>query len=211
MSLERVMFFLGLAAVLALGGFRGRTQGAKRPEPVITRGIRIDLPSGGAWPVAVGSDHAVFYLPVIGKGEMLGVITLSKGHFIGVRIIPSMDEDKDSVRIEVTALTRTRKILSEANCSDLRSWPNEGAGSYVAKKNDSLLLSGLGRLGLPVFKVEVIESTGLRVPEGGDRVFCGCESTRDELNDNLGVAGAPELGKCMEIGKCARCCRLLLP
>jgi hypothetical protein len=106
---------------------------------------------------------------------------------------------------------RSRKILSKANCSDIRSWPNEGAGLYVAKKNDSLLLSGLGRLGLRVFKVKVVESTGLRPSEGGDRVFCGCESTRHELNDNIGVVGAPELGKCMEIGKCARCCRLLLP
>lgn len=210
MSFERVMFFLGLATVLAWGGLRDRLQGAERPEPVITRGIQIDLPSGGPWPVAAGADHAVFYLPVVGKGEMLGIIALSKGHFVGVRIIPSMDEEKDSARIEVTALVRTRKILSEANCNDIRSWPSEGAGSYVAKKNDSLLLSGLARHGLPVFKVKIIESTGLRPPEGGDRVFCGCESTRDELNDNIGFVGAPELGKCMEIGKCARCCRLSL-
>jgi hypothetical protein len=134
MSFERVMFFLGLATVLlAWGGFRDRPQGTQRVEPAITRGIRIDLPSGGAWPVAAGSDHAVFYVPVVGKGEMLGVIALSKGHFVGVRIIPSMREDKDSVKIEVTALVRTTKTLSEANCNVIRSWPNEDAGSYVAK------------------------------------------------------------------------------
>ena len=161
--------------------------------------------------MAVGSDHAVFYLPVVGTGEMLGVITLSKGHFVGVRIIPRMDEDKDSVKIEVTALVKTTRALSDANCNDIRSWPSEDAGFYVAKKDESLLLSDLGRLGLPVLKVRVIGSTGLRPPGGGDRIFCGCESTRDELNDKLGFEGAPEPGNCMEIGKCARCCRLLLP
>jgi hypothetical protein len=28
-------------------------------------------------------------------------------------------------------------------------------------------------------------------PGGGSRIFCGCESTRDELNDYLGVISAP--------------------
>ena len=109
MSFERAMFFLGLATVLAWGAFRDRPLETQQVEPAITRAIQIDLPSGGTWPVAVGSDHAVFYVPVVGKGEMLGVITLSKGHFVGVRIIPRMDEDKESVRIEVTALVRTTK------------------------------------------------------------------------------------------------------
>jgi len=161
--------------------------------------------------VAVGADHALFYLPVVGKGEMLGVIPLSKGHFVGIRIIPSLREDQDSVKIEVSALVLGKKTLSEANCSAVRSWQSEDAGSYVAKKDEVLMLSGLGRLGLPVFKVKAIGSSGLRPPGGGGRIFCGCESTRDELNDFLGVGAAPEPGKCVEIGKCSRCCRDLLP
>jgi len=205
------VFFVGLASVLVSGGFSRRPQAPRHDEPSVTRAIQIDLPSGGPWPVAVGADHAVFYVPVVGKGEMLGVIPVSKGHFVGVRIIPSMREDKDSVKIEVSALVAAQKALSEANCSEVRSWQNEDAGSYVAKKDESLVLSGLGRLGLPVFKVRVIESTGLRPPNGGNRIFCGCESTRDELNEYIGVVAAPEPGKCVEIGKCARCCRVLLP
>jgi hypothetical protein len=205
------VFFLGLVSVLVLVGFRGRPQAPPRGEPVVTRALQIDLPSGGTWPVAVGADHAVFYLPVIGKGEMLGVIAVSKGHFVGIRIIPSLREDQDSVKIEVSALVLGKKKLSEANCSAVRSWQSEDAGSYLAKKDEVLVLSGLGRLGLPVFKVKVIGSSGLRPPGGGDRVFCGCESTRDELNDFLGVGAAPEPGKCVEIGKCSQCCRDLVP
>jgi len=204
-------FFLGLASVLVSVGFPSRPQAPPRDESVVTRALQIDLPSGGTWPVAVGADHAVFYLPVVGKGEMLGVIPLSKGHFVGIRIIPSLREDQDSVKIEVSALVLGKKTLSEANCSAVRSWQSEDAGSYVAKKDEVLMLSGLGRLGLPVFKVKAIGSSGLRPPGGGGRIFCGCESTRDELNDFLGVGAAPEPGKCVEIGKCSRCCRDLLP
>ena len=188
-----------------------RPQAPSRHEPVVTRALQIDLPSGGTWPVAVGADHAVFYLPVVGKGEMLGVIAVSTGHFVGIRIIPSLLEDRDSVKIDVSALVSGKKTLSEANCSAVRSWQSEDAGSYVAKKDESLVLSGLGRLGLPVFKVKMIGSSGLRTPAGGDHIFCGCESTRDELNDSLGVGAAPDPGKCVEIGKCSRCCRDLLP
>jgi hypothetical protein len=207
----RGFVFLGLTSVLVLVGFRVGPQALPRSEPVVTRAIQIDLPSGGTWPVAVGADHAVFYIPVVGKGEMLGIIPVSKGHFVGISVIPRMREDKDSVKIEISALVLAKKTLSDANCNDIRSWPKEDAGSYVAKKDESLLLSDLARLGLPVLKVTVIGSSGLRPPGGGDRIFCGCESTRDELNDKLGFEGAPEPGKCMEIGKCARCCRLLLP
>ena len=212
------VFFIGLASVLVSGGFSGRPQAPPHDEPAVTRAIQIDLPSGGPWPVAVVADHAVFYVPVVGQGEMLGVIAVSKGRFVGVRIIPSMREDKDSVKIEVSALVAAKKILSKANCSEVQSWQNEDAGSYVAKKDESLVLSGLGRLGFPAFKVKVIESSGLRPPgrsglrpPGRNDIFCGCESTRDEVNEYLGVVGAPEPGKCMELGKCARCCRVLLP
>ena len=126
----------------------------------VTRAIEIYLPSGGDWPVAVGADHAVFYLPVVGKGEMLGVIPVSNGHFAGIRIIPRMREDMDSVKIEISALALVKKALSDANCDGFRSWPSEDAGSYVAKKDESLLLSDLGRLGLPVLKMRVIGSSG---------------------------------------------------
>lgn len=161
--------------------------------------------------MAVGADHAVFYVPVVGKGEMLGVIPASSGHFVGIRIIPSMREDKDSVKIEVSALVLAKKTFSDANYNEVRSWQSEDAGSYLAKKDEFLVLSGLVRLGLPAFKMKIIESSGLRPPGGGSRIFCGCESTRDELNDYLGVGAAPEPGKCVEIGKCSRCCRVLLP
>jgi hypothetical protein len=207
----RGFFIAGLASVLVCIGFRSRPQALPRGEPALTRAIEIDLPSGGTWPVAVGADHAVFYVPVVGQGEMVGVIPVSTAHFVGIRIIPSMREDKDSVKIEVSALVSAKKALSDANSSEVRSWHGEDAGSYVAKKEEFLVLSGLGRLGLPVFKVKVIESSGLRPPGGGNRIFCGCESTRDELNDYLGVGAAPEPGKCVEIGKCSRCCRVLVP
>jgi hypothetical protein len=205
------LFFLGLASVLFSAGFRSRPQALPRSEPVVTRAIQIDLPSGGTWPVAVGADHAVFYIPVVGNGEMLGVIPVSTAHFVGIRIIPSMRDDNYSVRIEVSALVSAKKPLSDANSSEIRSWHGEHAGSYVAKNDEFLVLSGLGRLGLPVLKAKVIGSSGLRPPGGGTRIFCGCESTRDELNDYLGFVGAPEPGKCEAIGKCSRCCRVLEP
>ena len=207
----RGFVFLGLTSVLVSVGFRSMPEALPRSEPVVTRAIQIYLPSGGTWPVAVGADHAVFYIPVLGKGEMLGVIPVSRGHFVGVLIIPSMREDNDCVKIEVSALVSAKKTLPDANCNEVRSWQSEDAGSYVAKKDDFIELSGLGRLGLPVFKVKVIESSGLRPPGGGNRIFCGCESTRDKLNDYLGVGAAPEPGKCVEIGKCSRCCRVLVP
>ncbi|GEM_PF-4261483 len=214
----RGLIFLGLAYLVGLIGFRSSPQAMPESEPVVTRAIQIDLPSGGTWPVAVGADHAVFYVPVVGKGEMLGVIPVSKARFVGIRVIPSMRDDNDSVNIQVSALVTAKKAISDANSSEVRSWQSEEAGSYVAKKDEFLVLSGLGRLGLPVLKARVIESSGLRPPCGGvrspcggGRIFCGCESTRDELNDYLGIVGAPEAGKCQAIGKCSQCCRALVP
>lgn len=207
----RGLIFLVLASALASVGFRSRPQALPRDEPAVTRAIQVYLPSGGPWPVAVGADHAVVYVPVLGRGEMVGIIPFSTSHFAGIRIIPSMREDKDSVKIEVSALVSSKKALSDANSRDIRSWQGEDAGSYVAKKDEFLVLSGLGRLGLPVFKVKVIESSGITPPGGGNRIFCGCEATRDKLNDYLGVVGAPEPGKCEAIGKCSKCCRALVP
>jgi hypothetical protein len=169
----RGLFFLGLASVLVLVGFRSRPHALPRGEPAVTRAIEIELPSGGAWPVAASADHAVFYVPVVGQGEMLGVIPVSTAHFVGIRIIPRMHEDKDSVKIEVSALVPAKKALSDANSSEVRSWQGEDAGSYVAKEDEFLALSGLGRLGLPVLNVKVIGSSGLRPPGGGSRIFCG--------------------------------------
>lgn len=207
----RGLVFLGLASVLVSVGFRSTPEALPRSEPVVTRAIQVYLPSGGTWPVAVGADHAVFYIPVVGSGEMMGVIPVSKRRFVGIRVIPSMGDDNDSVKIQVSTLVTAKKALSDANSSEVRSWESKDAGSYVAKKDEFLVLSGLGRLGLPEFKVKVIESSGLRLPGGGSRIFCGCESTRDELNDFLGVAAAPEPGECVDIGKCSRCCRVLVP
>ena len=210
MTVARSLLFLGLASVLVSVGFP-RSQALPGDEPAVTRAIQVYLPSGGAWPVAAGADHAVVYVPVLGQGEMLGVIPVSTAHFVGIRIIPSMREGKDSVKIQVSALVSARKELSDANSSEVRSWQGEEAGSYVAKNDELVVLSGLGRLGLPVLKVKVIGSSGLKPPSGGNRIFCGCESTRDELNDHLGVAAAPEPGECMAIGKCSRCCRAPVP
>ena len=117
--------FLGLASVLVCVGFRSRPQAVPRDERALTRAVQIYLPSGGAWPVAVGADHAVFYVPVLGQGEMLGVIPVSNRHFAGIRIIPRMREDKDSVKIEISALVLAKKTLSDANCNDIRSWPKQ--------------------------------------------------------------------------------------
>lgn len=203
--------FFGLARLMVLIGFRSSPRALPESQAVVTRAIQIDLPSGGTWPVAVGADHAVFYIPVVGNGEIMGVIPVSKGQFVGIRVIPSMRDDNNSVRIDVSALVSARKkMLPDANCNEVRSWQSEDAGSYVGMKDEFLMLSGLARLGLPVFKVKVIASSGLRPPGGGNRIFCGCESTRDELNDYLGVLGAPEPGKCEAIGKCSRCCRALV-
>ena len=105
--------------------------------------------------MAVGAGHAVLCVSVLGQGEMLGVIPVSTAHFVGIRIIPSMREDKDSVKIEVSALVSAKKAPSDANSSEVRSWQGEDAGSYVAKNDEFLVLSGLGRLGLPVLKVKL--------------------------------------------------------
>ena len=76
-----------------------------------------------------------------------------------------MCDDNDSVAIQVSALVTAQKALSDANSSAVRSWQGEDAGSFVAKKDEFLVLSGLGGLGLPVLKVKVIGSSGLRPPD----------------------------------------------
>jgi hypothetical protein len=70
---------LGLMAVLLLGSLPAWPQANPHDGPTITLGIGIKLPVGGTWPVAVGADHAIFYVPAVGKGEMLGVLVVPKG------------------------------------------------------------------------------------------------------------------------------------
>ncbi|HEY6291865.1 MAG TPA: hypothetical protein VI455_09940 [Terriglobia bacterium] len=203
-----IVLFSALSPVL------GQEEASSHSGPTVTLGIEINLPSGGAWPVAAGADHAVFYIPAVGKGEILGVIAVSQGRFAGVRITPSRGEH--SVKIDVSALVTAEKKLSEATCAEIRSWRSEDGGSYEGKKDESLLLSGLAHLGLPVFKVKVVgvhgpPPGGFRHPYAGFSAYCSCESTRDALNDFLSILGYPDAGKCTEIGECAQCCRILTP
>jgi hypothetical protein len=207
-------YVLGLTAVLLLGSLLAWPQANPNAGPKITLGIAIRLPAGGPWPVAVGADHAIFYVPAAGKGEMLGVLMLSKGRFLGIRIVPSMHGD--SVEIAVTAMLADKKKLSLATCDEIRSWPAVDAGSYEGRKGASFPLSGLGKLGLPVFQVDIVPAKApppgaFHYPYANFIAYCSCELTRDELNPSMGTLTYPDAGQCVEIGKCARCCRISLP
>src|SRR5262249_53985435 len=177
---------IALCAVLIFGSLQAWPQ-EPPGEPNVTLKIEITLPDG-----------SVFYVPAVGDGEMPGVVTLLKGRYAGIRITPRMRSD--SVQIDVSALTATKKKLVQASCDEVRSWSSEDAGSYRGKENASLLLSGLGRLGLPVFKVKIVRAGG--PSPGGFRhsyahflAFCGCEypSSRSIMNpagsSASGVAG----------------------
>jgi hypothetical protein len=214
MEIPAKRYVLGVMAVFLLGGPSAWPQANPHDGPTITLGIDIKLPVGGTWPVAVGADHAIFYVPAVGNGEMLGVLVVPKGRFLGIRIVPSMQGD--SVKIAVAAMLNAEKKLSDATCDDIRSWPSVDAGFYEGGKGASFPLSGLGKLGLPVFEVDVVPAGG--PPPGGVHnpyanfiAFCACESTRDELNPSMGILAYPDAGKCTEIGKCGRCCRISLP
>lgn len=208
------LVLLPIVLFSVLSPTQGQGELPSRAGPALTLGIEINLPSAGPWPVADGADHAVFYMPVIGKGEMLGVIAVTRGRFAGVRITPTMRED--SVEIEVSALVSAKKKLSGATCAEIRSWQSEEAGSYRVKKDESLSLSHLGQLGLPVFVVKVVAAHGpppgaFHHPYAHFSAYCSCESTRDPLNPAIGVLSYPDAGKCVEIGQCAQCCRILQP
>jgi hypothetical protein len=208
-----------------------------RAAPAVTLGIEIDLPAGGPWPVAVGEDHADLIMPAIGRGEMLGIIAVPEGHFAGVRITPSMG-DENSVKIKVSALVTAHTKLSEATCTEIQSWQSEDAGAYEGKKDESLLLSGLAQLGLPVLKVKVVgyPPRGLpamvfgpppppgspaeqqkRTETGRTKrtgALCWLEKTRDALNPGgFGSAAFVEPGKCgkLGVGEFAQCCWILKP
>ena len=196
-----------LSAVLILASLRGWPQESPG-EPTVTLKIEVSLPDG-----------AVFYIPAVGDGEMPVIVPLLKGRFAGIRITPRMRTD--SVQIDVSALTATNKKVSEATCDEVRSWNSEDAGSYELKEHASLLLSGLARLDLPVFKLKVVRTGG--PPPGGfhhpyahSLAFCGCEypSPRSIINPDgssaSGVAGIvsyPDAGKCVQITGCGQCCR----
>ena len=57
--------------------------------------------------MAVGADHAVFYVPAVGNGEILGVLVVPKGRFVGIRVIPSVQGD--TVKIVVSALLAEKR------------------------------------------------------------------------------------------------------
>jgi len=202
---------IALCALLIFGSLQAWLQ-EPPGEPTVTLKIEVTLPDG-----------SVFYVPAVGDGEMPGVVTLPKGRYAGIRITPRMRSD--SVQIDVSALTATKKKLLQASCDEVRSWSSEDAGSYSGKENASLLLSGLGRLGLPVFKVKIVRAGG-PPPRGFHHsyahflAFCGCEypSPRSVINPDgsstSGVAGIvsyPDAGKCVQISKCGQCCRTAVP
>jgi hypothetical protein len=185
---------------------------AETGGPTVTLGIEISLP-----------NRAVFYIPVVGNEEILAIVPLPKGRFAGIRITPRMRAD--SVKIEVSALATAKRKLLEATCNEIQSWHSEDAGSYEGKKDESLLLSGLGRLGLPAFKVKIVGAHG--PPPGGfhhpyahSSAFCGCEYSKPRSiikpdgGTASGVAGTlsfPGAGKCVEISGCGQCCRISPP
>lgn len=199
---------IALATVLVCVSLKCWPQEPPPPGPKVTLAIAVSLPDG-----------SVFHIPAVGDGEMTGIVPLSNSRFAGIRITPRMLTD--SVRIEASALLTDKKKLSEATCDEIRSWTSEDAGFYDAKENASLLLSGLGRLGLPAFKVSVVRAGG--PPPGGFRhpyanflAFCDCEYPEPRSVTHLdggsasGVAGIiiyPEGGRCVQLSGCGQCCR----
>jgi hypothetical protein len=199
---------IALGTVLALGGLRGWPQEPPPRGPTVTLGIEVSLP-----------DRAVFYIPVVGDGEMTGIVPFSKGRFAGIRLTPRMRAD--SVHVEFSALTTAKRKLSEATCDEVQSWNSEDAGSYDLKENASPLLSGLAGLGLPVFEVKVVPvhgppPGGFHHPYANSVAYCGCEYPKLRSIVNLdgsaasgvaGIASYPDAGKCAQISGCGQCCR----
>lgn len=203
---------IALGAMLMLGSLRGWPQAPPPGGPTTTLGIEVSLP-----------DRAVFYIPVVGDGEILGIVPFPKGPFAGIRITPRMRAD--SVTIAVSALATANKKLSEATCTEARSWNGEDVDSSEGKKDESLLLSGLARLGLPVLRVKVVPvhgspPGGFHHPYANSSAFCGCEYpkprsiTNPDGSSASGVAGIisfPDAGKCVRISGCGQCCRISPP
>ena len=240
MSRSRMPAFLMLLYFVlfsALPPAQCQEQPSGRAAPAVTLGIVIELPAGGLWPVAADEDHAELIMPAIGTGEMLGIVAVPEGRFAGLRITPSMG-DENSVKINVSALVTAHTKLAEATGTELQSWQSEDAGSYEVSKDESLLLSGLAPLGLPVLKVKVVGYPPPGVPamvfgpppppgspaEQEERThtarakwttgaMCWLKKTRDALNPAIGAAAFVEPGKCggMGMGEFAQCCWISKP
>src|SRR6202521_888102 len=203
---------IALGAVLMLGSLRGWPHEPPSGAPTVTLGIEVSLP-----------DRTVFYIPVVGEGEMPGIVPLPTGRFAGIRITPRMRAD--SVQIEVAALTTAKKKLSEATGDEVGSWNSEDAGSYDGKENASLLLSGLSRLGLPVLRVKVVPAHGpppggFHHPYANSLAFCGCEYpeprsiTNPDGSSASGVAGIlcySDAWECAETSGCGASFRNTVP
>jgi hypothetical protein len=142
-----LLYVLTLTVVLMLGSLRGWPQAPPPSELTVTLGIEVRLP-----------DREIFYIPVVGDGEILGIVPFPNGPLAGIRITPRMRSDL--VKIEVSGLAGGKKKLLEATCDEVRLWKSEDAGTCDGKKDESLVLSGLGRLGLPVFEVKVVQAYG---------------------------------------------------
>jgi len=214
MSVLRSRHLIALGAVLMLmfTSLRGWSQQPPPGGPTVTLAIEVTLPDG-----------AVFHIPVVGDGEVPGIVPLPQGRFAGIRITPRMRAE--SVQIDVAALVRANEKLSQATCDDMRSWSSEDAGSYDGKENASLLLTGLGPLGLPVLRIKVVRvggppPGGFHHPYANALAFCGCDFpeprsiTNPDGSSASGVAGLvsyPDAGKCVEVNGCGRCCRTAEP
>src|SRR5207247_9665478 len=79
----------------------GKRLATRSNEDAVTLGIEISLP-----------DRAVFYIPVVGNREMLGIVLLPRGPYAGVRI--TARTEAAAAEIEVYDLTRAKKRVAEA-------------------------------------------------------------------------------------------------
>jgi hypothetical protein len=206
-----LLYVLTLTVVLMLGSLRGWPQAPPPSELTVTLGIEVRLP-----------DREIFYIPVVGDGEILGIVPFPNGPLAGIRITPRMRPDL--VKIEVSGLAGGKKKLLEATCDEVRLWKSEDAGTCDGKKDESLVLSGLGRLGLPVFEVKVVQAygpppSGFRHAYANSSAFCdgNFPEPRSIIIDGRsasGVAGTssyPDAGRCTEISGCGQCCRMAVP
>lgn len=199
---------IALGTILMFVSLTAWPQEALPSGPKVTLGIEISL-----------SDGSVFYIPAVGDGEVSGIVPLTINDFAGIRITPRMLTN--SVQIGVSALLTDKKKLSEASCEEIRSWNGEDAGTYEAKENTSLLLSGLDRLGLPGFKVKIVRASGpppggFRHPYANSLAFCSCQypQTRSitfpDGSSGSGIKGIvyyPDAGKCVQLSGCGQCYR----
>jgi hypothetical protein len=150
------------------------------------------------------------------------MVPLPKGRFAGIRIIPRMRAD--SVKIDVSALARGEKNLSGATDREARLWKGEAVGSYAGNRGSSVLLSGLHRLGLPVFAVEVVQGRGPPPGPGSPADtfgYAGCACNFPQPRSGTfggilasgvgGISSSPEAGKCVQVTGCGQCCRMAAP